>query len=117
MGASQRLSLLAAILLLVSVGVLLAADWPAGLGERAFTVCYEVTGLGGAPRLVCEERRLAVSRGSPLSAALGLSLIALAMALLVVMVREYLARGLRYMARSLGRAVPGRRAKPPEDPH
>jgi hypothetical protein len=111
-GALYRLSLLAASLVLAAAGILLAADWPVVLGERAVTVCYEVTGLGGAPRMVCEERRFGVSRGSPLAAALGLSLVALSLALLLVMVREYLVRGLRYMARSLGGALRPRRPNP-----
>ncbi|MEM0382390.1 MAG: hypothetical protein QW059_05210 [Nitrososphaerota archaeon] len=105
MSLLYRLGLLAAILALVVAGVVLLSDWPVGLGEYAMEVCREVPGdaLGGGGRVVCEERRFSVLRGSPLSGALGAALLALALSLIVVLTREYFVRSFEYLTKRLGK--------------
>ncbi|MCS7145327.1 MAG: hypothetical protein RMJ28_06920 [Nitrososphaerota archaeon] len=99
MGLAYRLGLLAAVVVLVVAGVALVADWPVGLGDYSVEVCREV--LEDGARIVCEERRFSVLRGSPVSGVLGVALLFLALALIVVLVREYFVRSFEYLAKRI----------------
>lgn len=101
MGLAYRLGLLASVVLLASLGVILISDWPVGLGDYSVQVCREVRDSPLGPRIVCEERRFSVLRGSPVSGALGLALLFLALALTVMLVREYLVRSFQYLAKKV----------------
>lgn len=101
MGALYRLGLAVAVIVLAVVGVLLLSDWPVGLGGYSVEVCRMVEDELGFLRVVCEERRFSVLRGSPVAGVLGVALLALSFALLVLLVREYLVRSFEYLAKRL----------------
>jgi uncharacterized membrane protein len=95
-GLLYRLGLLAAIIVLVVVGVVLLADWPVGLGEYSIQVCRGIVEGGPAGgRVICEERRFNLFRGSQVSGILGTAILSLALNLIVFFVREF-ARFLRF---------------------